>query len=948
MTKMEITQGLNQSQRHAVLATEGPVLLLAGPGTGKTATLVRRTLHIIQSGLAKPEEIILCSFTEKSAHELKERVARDAKKFGVEGDLSGLVTGTIHGICNSFIDRHLHSTPLGNNYDVLDEMTQLLFIFQHFDEIVGEAVVEDDEYPTYVAGKYSSKWTAIKGLARYFDKITEELIDPEELLEDSDEQTQTIGQAYISYAQQLAENNKIDFANLQRITFDLIKSGHVTHGELPKYVMVDEFQDTNFIQERLVAKLASNLNNICVVGDEDQSLYRFRGATVENILNFPQKWQDCQTFTLDVNYRSEPRIVNFYSHFMKNGTWEKSGRLFRFNKELEPASYEESESPSVLRLHSESKDQEANKLAELIAHLKSNNQISDYSQVAILLNSVRFQHSSPFINALESLGIKAFCPRSKAFFDNSEVGQLIACLAYIFDWTYEHRGSGRGRVTELAQYVDYQLSLLLVTICKSEELGKLLHDLREEVRNLSEGETLDKRVADYVYLLITADPFYGYMQNEITARNISRISNFLSTFHQYYRFPIISHKNLPALRNSLFASFFSFLLEGGADDYEDPNQPFPKDHVQIMTVHQAKGLEFPVVVAGNLHYKSKNQLKEMHERLGRYMPRTPNEPPEMIGEFDSMRLFYVAFSRPQNLLILSSNDEKAPDKRMDGVWPLAHLLDHPRSFSTSSEWEFKPHEPLKKSFSFTSDIRAYESCARQYHFFNQIEFSPSRAVTILFGTLVHQTIEDIHRLYLRGLKETVSEVWIESQFNFNYKMLQLKEVRFMAEAQKDAALRQVVDYWKQNIDYLDGVREAEIDVSLEKDNYVLAGSIDLVSNLQGELEILDFKTGEKPAMDKAQIRSYYQQLCIYAHIFQSRTGQIPKQLVLYWTGERSREDARMVFPYIESDVNDAISHFDSVVRNIQEQNFEMVTAPDKKICNECDFKAYCQKSGLIK
>jgi DNA helicase-2/ATP-dependent DNA helicase PcrA len=941
---LNIWDGLNQPQKSAVLATEGPVLLLAGPGTGKTATLVRRTLHIIKSGLAKPEEIILCSFTEKSAHELKERISREAKRFEVDADLSGLVTGTIHGICNTLIDRHLHATPLGNNYDLLDETTQLLFIYQNFSDIVADFT---DGSGPYIAGKYKSKWTTIKGLASYFDKITEEMVDPDEVVHDSDNQTKLIAESYNNYIRILSEKNKIDFANLQRVALELLKSGQITESEFPKYVMVDEFQDTNFIQERLVTKLASKLNNLCVVGDEDQSLYRFRGATVENILNFPEKWPTVQEFNLDINYRSEPRIVDLYTRFIRSGNWEKNGRRFRYNKNLEPSSFEESESPSILHIHGDSKQSEAKKVASFIRHLKESENISDFSQVAILLNSVKQQYSGEFIDALQAQGIKAFCPRAKAFFENEEVGLVFAALAYIFDWDEVNRGDNYGRVAELATYVDFNLGSLAALCETNRSLQTLLDEQRSEIRGLVEGQTLDKRVADYIFILLAAEPFTSLMEDENKARNIARLTQFMSIFHQFYGFPIISHKNLEPLKRSLYSSYLSYLLEGGADDYEDPDQPFPVDHVQIMTIHQAKGLEFPVIITGNLHHSSRNQLKEMHERLGKYMPRTPNEPPEMIGEFDSMRLFYVAFSRPQNLLVLSSNDEKARHARFSNILELATSIENASDFESASNWEFHPREALKKTYSFTSDIRAYETCSRQYNFFNQLEFSPSRAVTILFGTLVHQTIEDIHRLYIRGEKSKVSEEYIEDQFDFNYRMLQLKEVRYMAEAQKAAALRQVKEYWLQNKTFLDGVEEAEVDVSLEKESYVLAGSIDLVANADGTFEILDFKTGSKPEPGDALLDSYYRQLCIYAHIYQGRTGRKPDQLVLYWTGEYERDQARMVFPYVEADVDQAMDYFEKIVRDIQKQNFQMDHAPEPKVCNECDFKSYCKATGLI-
>ena len=178
-------------------------------------------------------------------------------------------------------------------------------------------------------------------------------------------------------------------------------------------------------------------------------------------------------------------------------------------------------------------------------------------------------------------------------------------------------------------------------------------------------------------------------------------------------------------------------------------------------------------------------------------------------------------------------------------------------------------------------------------------------------------------------------------------MLQLKEVRYMAEAQKKAALKNVVKYWENNKSYLDGIHDAEIDVSLEKDNYILNGAIDLVTSEDGALEILDFKTGSKPDGDSEMLQSYYKQLCIYAHIFESRSGVTPKRLVLYWTGQFDREKARMVFEYKSDDVAEAMRHFESVVRSIQKRDFHVSTPPAKEICTECDFRVLCESDGTI-
>ena len=164
---------LNDAQRKAVGQTEGPLLIIAGPGSGKTLVLVVRALNILLRGLAEPREMLLCTFTEKAAFELRDRLSLSAKKLGYQGNLSELLVGTIHGICNDFLLRYRHRTPLGNNYEVLDELTQLFFIFDHFDEILGPEE-EDGKY----LGRWTTRWTAIEGARNYFNKITEELVDP--------------------------------------------------------------------------------------------------------------------------------------------------------------------------------------------------------------------------------------------------------------------------------------------------------------------------------------------------------------------------------------------------------------------------------------------------------------------------------------------------------------------------------------------------------------------------------------------------------------------------------------------------------------------------------------------------------------------------------------------------------------------------------------------------
>lgn len=267
---------LNDAQRSIIGHVDGPLLVIAGPGSGKTYSIVLRALNLLLLGQAQPDEIVLCTFTEKAAFELRDRMAASARTVEFKKDLSELAICTIHGLCNRILTQHRHRTALGHNYDTLDELTQLLFIFEHFDEIIGAA--QNDLY----LGRWKTRWTAIEGARGYFDKITEELVNASKLVASDDPFLAAIGKAYIAYENALTEANRIDFAHLQRTVLELLQhdAGAASITRRVKYVLVDEYQDTNYVQEQLLLKLIESTRNLCVVGDEDQSLYRFRGATV--------------------------------------------------------------------------------------------------------------------------------------------------------------------------------------------------------------------------------------------------------------------------------------------------------------------------------------------------------------------------------------------------------------------------------------------------------------------------------------------------------------------------------------------------------------------------------------------------------------------------------------------------------------------------------------------
>jgi len=263
-------------------------------------------------------------------------------------------------------------------------------------------------------------------------------------------------------------------------------------------------------------------------------------------------------------------------------------------------------------------------------------------------------------------------------------------------------------------------------------------------------------------------------------------------------------------------------------------------------------------------------------------------------------------------------------------------------------FRLKSRIPIKKTFSFTSDLKVYETCPRQYQFFRDYDFSPSRSAEIFFGALVHQTIEDIHHFVMEGRTVELGEKKIQDLFDLNFHHLAVSGLRPIGKRQKENAFSHVMNYFRQNRSEMDRIIETEVDVSVEKERYILAGRIDLLLGADNKLELLDFKSQPRPQEDDERLNSYYKQLCIYAHILEQRYGKHPERLLLYWTGEPLKQDALMEFPYRPDMVAEAAEHFDRVVERILEKKYGIYKLPEPKVCNDCDLRTFCGREGIIK
>ena len=314
--------------------------------------------------------------------------------------------------------------------------------------------------------------------------------------------------------------------------------------------------------------------------------------------------------------------------------------------------------------------------------------------------------------------------------------------------------------------------------------------------------------------------------------------------------------------------------------------------------------------------------------------------------FDRMRLHYVAFSRPQKVLVLTAHEP--PKDHFVPIWEgLPQWPYVKKELLAAQRFEVRERMPTKRTYSFTGDLKIYETCPRQYQFFRDYDFTPSRSAVIFFGLLVHQTIEEIHRIVLDGDLDSIDERRIRQLFDRTFRFLALSDVRPIGDRARTRALKQVLDYFNQNREEMSRIIHTEVDVSLEKDGYILSGKVDLLLGGDGKLELLDFKTSPRPKDSPELIAAYERQLCTYAHILERRHGRQVDRLLLYWTSEPRKQDALMVLPYDPERVEEAGMYFDRTVRRIQAREFAVTTTPEATICKECDLRMLCHAEGII-
>src|SRR5690554_521486 len=952
----------NPQQLEAILTTDGPVLIIAGPGSGKTFTLVERIVYLItQKGVA-PESLLVVTFTDKAARELTTRISSRLSELGIRFNLNEMYLGTFHSICLRLLEEYREFTRLKRSFTLFDQFDQQYFLYQHIKDF---RALPDAEL--VMGGDQAGRWTQSENLLKWVNKVSEEALDATTLALAPEPEIRALAACFAKYQELMHENNSLDFSGIQYEALQLLNNHPEVLVQLRErltHLMVDEYQDTNTIQERILLLLAGERCNLCVVGDDDQGLYRFRGATIRNILEFPALFDEgqCKQVKLTVNYRSHPDIIRFYNEWMKEQQWDDGTRAFRFAKQIIPREVEFPDVPAAVRLAaSDDKDDTTNWHGEVLTFLndlKASGRLSDWNQVAFLFRSVKNDKVVALARFLEAEGVPVFSPRSNMFFEREEIRLMIGALIFMFPQFPKVRAWAEGVSLPVWAYYDHSCFKPFIDELRKPDNKPLL----DWARPLAKRHAVLTQNTDYAfsglfYQLLQFPLFSRFLTEEAlqgvdkgrAARNLGTFSKLLAKFEYLHFVSVLNPEWLEKNLRDLFNSFLRFLHDGGIGEYEDEAEYAPKGCVSFLTIHQSKGLEFPIVVCSSLQAVPRKQYSEMDVLLedGGYLSKERFEPLEHIKNFDFWRLFYTAFSRAQNLLVLAAQEKqgrsKSPSKYFERLF---YELPSWRDVDLSAlTFEAVKQINLKREYSFTSHITVFENCAEQYRFFKELEFAPVRESPMLFGTLVHQTIEDIHKTVLRGEEHTLSLETIEDWFSANYAMLSKKERVYLARPSQRAALGHVLNYYEREKGNWDRIKEAEVEISLIKDQYILKGSVDLVRGENDTVEIIDFKSEKKPDMekDRDRLRQYQHQLEVYAHLVEQRTGQKVSRMHLYYTGEDGGN------PYVSFTKDDraigkTIARFDDIVARIERQDYG-ITARPTKLCQDCDMRAYCDNKN---
>ena len=613
---MSIYDTLNAEQREAVFHTEGPLLILAGAGSGKTRVLTHRIAYLIEEKGINPWNILAITFTNKAAGEMRERVD-DIVGFGSES----IWVSTFHSTCVRILRRHIDRLGYDNNFTIYDSDDQ-------------KTLMKDVCKLLQIDTKTYRERTILSAISSAKD----EMVTPEEyeLNAYGDFSKKKIAEAYKEYERQLKANNALDFDDLLVKTVQLFQTQPEIleyYQDRFRYIMVDEYQDTNTVQFKLISLLAAKYKNLCVVGDDDQSIYKFRGANIQNILSFEKEFEHTKVIKLEQNYRSTSTILDAANAVIKNNVGRKAKSLWTENGEGEKIQFRQFDTAY----------DEAEYIVGDIRERVDNGKAA-YCDHAVLYRTNA--QSRLFEEKMITANIPYKIVGGVNFYARKEIKDLLAYLKTIDNGKDDlavrriinvpKRGIGLttvNRITEAAQqrgigFYEALCSADLVpglgrSISKLESFAAMIEYFRKEAEHLSITELMEEILTETGYVEeLKAE---GEEEAEARLQNIDEFLNKIAAYEES------CEEELPTLSGFLE----EVALVADIDSLDEES-----DYVVLMTLHSAKGLEFPYVY-----------LAGMEDGIfPSYMTITADDPTEIEEE---RRLCYVGITRAKKELAMT-------------------------------------------------------------------------------------------------------------------------------------------------------------------------------------------------------------------------------------------------------------------------------------------------------
>ena len=906
---------LTESQRRAIEHGGHNLQLIACAGSGKTEVVARRVVHLLTPEKAdslQPVNIVAFTFTDKAAAELKERiVTRTRQTLGELPGMAEMFVGTIHAFSLELLKSE---SPKHLKFEVLNEIQQGLFIDRNSSK----------------SGLTTS--TDLNGarLRRYRD--TGHYVSAISILREADrDDTQLSGCSVLSglktYQHLLDDKSYLDYSSILEEAVMLLTNNDDMRSRLAdriKYVIVDEYQDVNPIQEAIVWSLHELGARICVVGDDDQTIYQWRGSNVDNILTFSQRYPAVDQIAIEENFRSSEGIVETARPFIE----QNAARLQKAMKRTGEQPYETGD---IVALSFATPSEEAQHIAMTAQALRGIAFLEDgkerglsWSDMAVLLRSVK-ANAEPITAALQATGIPFVVTGMTNLFGTAEAEAARQLFYFIGDngvdeaeveQAWINAGLGLDADTLHAAVKDAAAAKAALTDPDQKRWGQ--YSIQRVFLNFLERAGLREE-------LVPDD------RGEVVFYNLGKFSQVISDFET------IHYQSKPVEKYGSFAAFLQYRAEDAYPEGWQDNHYANPDAVRIMTIHQAKGMQWPVVFVPALLRNRFPAKKPGGRNVWHLIPRagiTGQDRYEGTIE-DERRLFYVAMTRSQKFLYLTW--APVPGNRLfqkrsqfwDDILVSKHVKRRIRDYSTRKRLPPQARASVANVVFSFSDLKYFFECPYQFKLRILYGFNAPLHEALGYGKSLHDALAEVHARAIHGDVADAAEVprLVHTHLHAPYAYPALRQ---QLEAAAERVLR---DYLADNAALFDKIEfsEKQVEVSLE-DGVSIIGRIDLVRRIDNdEITIVDLKSS-----DRAQTEDVTEaQLHVYALGYQDLTGRRPDYVETYELDERKRKPRSVDDEFIE-DVRDKTRVAAAALRTSA-----LPPAPAAQKCDACDFLRMC-------